>query len=396
MRHYGSQLTERQIRQAAAGAVSDVAVRRGSVRSRKVRSPHRCDGTTLIGVIAGHLPILVYYAASIACLAVSHGLYAHRVFLAAGPLTLVPGEWPSFCAACIVVLISASAGRLFLAVEGKDVTDALLAASLGMAASIGAYSLCYTLHNPIMRFAVAVSAASTAIYAVRDKDELLYSRVVRPLWFQLAALGFITAALWGWATSAARIDLQYPEAAEERCLAEHIEAAALCFDEGAWKSMSLDEKADALGEIVLVECNYLGVEEPPSIMIGACPGGVVACYSDKDNLITFNTSYLATGSDGGMAVEAAAHETAHCYQAECVKRGYALPAAESGWPPDATDKRTVERWALEFEDYVPSTVDSKRYSEQDCERTAYRYGLASRQDIEDRVKKYLETGNPYA
>ena len=214
--------------------------------------------------------------------------------------------------------------------------------------------------------------------------------------FLLAILGFVTTAFWSWTTCVAHCDLQYQEAAEERYLADHIETAALFFDENAWCDMSLRQKADALGEIVLVECNYLGVEEPPSLVIGPCPNAVVACYNDDKNLITFNPSYLMTASDGKGAIEAAAHETAHCYQAECINRGYALPPTESGWFPEASDESSIEQWALEYENYVPFSVDSNAYYEQECERTAYRYGLLSLYDIESRVNKYLVTGNPYA
>lgn len=357
----------------------------------------RRDGVVNAGEAMVYLfPILVYYVASVVFLVVSQDLFTHRVFLSVGPFVIAPDGWTSFLIACIDVLLSITMGRLYLAVEGECVSDALFAASLGISASIGAYLICYTILNPVVCLAVVASTALIAIRAARHWGEGTYSSVMRPLWFLFAALGFATTAFWGWTASAAHCDLQYSETEEERYLAEHIETAALFFDEGTWRGMSLGDKAGALGEIVLVECNYLGIEEPPSLSVAPCPDTVVACYDNSENLITFNPSYLVTASDGRMAIEAAAHETAHCYQAECVKRGYALPADESGWLPDEADERTVAQWAREFEDHIPSTVDSRKYSEQECERAAYRYGLASRYDIESRVNKYLATGNPYA
>lgn len=397
MRYRNLSLSGQPARRVIASGFPASATYIGYGSSRMAKQANTRDRAVSAGKAVAHrLPVLVYYVAALSFLAAGQDLFTHRVFLSVGSLVIAPNGWASFFIACIDVLLSVSMGRLYLAVEGEGVSDALLAASLGMSASIGAYMICYTILNPVVCVALVASVALIATRAARRWGEGAYSSIMRPLWFLLAALGFATTAFWGWTTSAARCDLQYPEVEEERYLAEHIETAALFFDEGAWQSMTLGEKADALGEIVLVECNYLGVEEPPSLSVGPCPDTIVACYDDGENLITFNPSYLVTASDGRRAIEAAAHETAHCYQAECVRRGYALSADESGWLPDEADERAVEQWALEFEDYVPSTVDSRRYSEQECERTAYRYGLASRYDIESRVNKYLATGNPYA
>lgn len=397
MRYHNPSLPHCSTHHAVAGRLPGSAMQNDLGNARTAQRADRHDVVISAGkAVAYRLPVLVYYIAAVAFLAAGQDLFTHRVFLSVGSLVIAPDGWVSFLIACIDVLLSVSMGRLYLAAEGEGVSDALFAASLGMSASIGAYLICYTILNHIVCLAVVVSVVLIAIRTARRWGEGAYLSIMRPLWFLFAALGFVTTGFWGWTTSAARCDLQYPEVEEERYLAEHIETATLFFDEGAWKGMTLGEKADALGEIVLVECNYLGVGEPPSLSVGPCPDTVVACYDDSKNLITFNPSYLVTASDGRMAIEAAAHETAHCYQAECVKRGYALPAGESGWLPDEADERAVEQWALEFEDYVPSTVDAKRYSEQECERTACRYGLVSRYDIESRVNKYLAAGNSYA
>lgn len=318
--------------------------------------------------------------------------YRYRVFFSLGPIGIEPDGWVSFLTACVLVAASFTIGIMYLAHEDGGVSDSLLAAAIAAYAAIGAYLACYTLLKPVILIVFVAAVGIIAIKAMAGRSQSFYACIARPLWFLLAMLGFVTCGMWGWATSPAGFDVDYPDAPENRFLAEHMDTASLFFDENAWRAMSLDEKAAALGEMVVVECNYLGIEEPPSVAVSACPNSVIASYDDAENLIRFNSSYLMTGENGKVAIEAAAHECAHRYQAECVRRGFALPVSESGWSTIQPQHETVEKWAEEFKDYIPASKDFHGYREQDCERSAEAYGMRSLLEIEQRVEKYRKTG----
>ena len=349
----------------------------------------RMDGGFLSAKGVAYL--LAYLSAFVGLIIAAQPVYGYRVFLPFDMVGIDQDGWPSFFVASVVVLTSFAMGVAYLVGECGGFHDVLLAA-LSSSAATGAYLACYTLLNPVVCIAFLAAVIAVVVRATMRRGSGFYVALAQLLWILLAVLGFVTCAAWGWAASAASFDVEYPESFEGRRLAEHIDTAALFFDEDAWSGMSLAEKASALGEMVLVECNYLGIREPPSVSIAPCPGTVIASYCNEDNLITFNPGYLVMPGGGEVAIEAAAHECAHRYQAECVERGYALSASESGWASVPPSNENVAMWAEEFEDYTPSSEDFRGYREQDCERSAEAYGLSALLDIGRRVEKYERTG----
>ncbi|HIR02251.1 MAG TPA: hypothetical protein IAA69_08345 [Candidatus Aveggerthella stercoripullorum] len=355
----------------------------------------------LSGPNQGVWPIAAYLCLTLALLYLMQPWFSYPAFFRLGPLCIEPSDEFSLCMQIICCALGGWCGAAYIV--GHDATAGLAEASLGAALSatsaIGAYLLCYTLLNTAFRIAFLLAATCvTALILLNRKAAeangapwLASVGFAKPVLYLMTCVGFVTCAFPSWSLSAYSYELAFPDDRADRMLAANIDSAATFFN-GDFERQPLAERADSAGSIVLVEANYLGVNGPIEISVEACTGKTVAYYDASSNKIALNPAYLMT-QDGGDCVEAAAHEVAHAFQWQSCSG--ALPTdTVTGWPGGFPDVETRSVWARELSGYVSSAFDLSGYMSQSIEQTAYQYGYLSAADIEARVGKYLETGNP--
>lgn len=345
--------------------------------------------------------IVAYLCLTLALMYVAQSWFNYPAFLRIGPLCIQPSDGFNLCMQIICCALAGCCGTAYIVGhdDAAGLVEAFLGAALSTASAIGAYLLCYTLLNTAFRiaFLLGVTCITVLILLNRKAAEannapwLAPAGFAKPVLYFMSCVGFVTCAFPSWSLSAYSYELAFPDDRAGSMLAANIESAATFFN-GDFKQQSLAERADSAGAIVLVEANYLGVIGPIKISVEACTGKTVAYYDASRNKIALNPAYLMT-QDGRDCVEAAAHEVAHAFQWQSCS-GYLPPDTTTGWPGGFPDEKTRSVWAKELSGYVSPTFDLSGYMSQSIEQTAYQYGYLSATDIEARVGKYLETGNP--
>ncbi|MBQ9000445.1 MAG: hypothetical protein IJ087_01150 [Eggerthellaceae bacterium] len=345
-------------------------------------------------------PIAAYLCLTFALLYLMQPWFGYPAFLRLGPLCIEPSDGFSLCMRVACCAFGGCCGAVYLADhDDAGLAEASLGAALSATAAIGAYLLCYTLLNASFRIAFLVAAICIATLAFLNRRTaeangvpwLAPEGLAKPILYFMACVGLVTCAFPNWSLSAYSYELVFPDDRADRMLAANIDSAATFFN-GDFERQSLAERADNAGAIVLVEANYLGVSGPIEISVEACTGKTVAYYDASSNKIALNPAYLMT-RDGRDCVEAAAHEVAHAFQWQSCS-GALPPDTVTGWPGGFPDEGTRGVWAKELSGYVSPAFDLSGYMSQSIEQTAYQYGYLSAADIEARVGKYLETGNP--
>ena len=368
--------------------------------ARTVREKGAAERVDLYKLDRAAWPIAAYLCLTFALLYVAQPWFNYPAFLCLGPLCIEPSDEFSLCMQVICCALAGYCGTTYIV--GRDdagLVEAFLGAALSSTSAIGAYLLCYTLLNASFRIAFLVAAIFISTLALLNRKAaeangtpwLASEGLAKPVLYFLACVGFVTCTFPSWSLSASSYELAFPDDRADRTLAANIDAAATFFN-GDFERQSLAERADNAGAIVLVEANYLGVNGPIEISVEACTGKSVAYYDASSNKIALNPAYLMT-QDGEDCVEAAAHEVAHAFQWQSCS-GALPPGTVTGWPGGFPDEGTRSVWAKELSGYVSPAFDLSGYMSQSIERTAYQYGYLSTADIETRVGKYLETGNP--
>lgn len=115
------------------------------------------------------------------------------------------------------------------------------------------------------------------------------------------------------------------------------------FQPDNWETLDIDERHDAIKELVKCISDLLGIPEVPDVVFWDDGDNSCGFYSERGNYIGINENYL---DDANELIDTIAHETRHAYQ------HYRAELSET--PQD-------EIYRFNFEHYIAPEYDSGGY-----------------------------------
>ena len=163
-------------------------------------------------------------------------------------------------------------------------------------------------------------------------------------------------------------DLELPESRSLEELAEQHRTAlqTICGDE--WQTLTEDQRLAALTEAAQLTCDWLGVENVPTLEAEEMKSTRLGCYRHKDNLIQLNRQRLMA-DDGRDALDTVLHEVHHCYTWHLAEAYAALPEAYR----KLQAYRTEAVYLQELTHYTTAEEDFQAYRNQSVEADARRF-----------------------
>ena len=96
------------------------------------------------------------------------------------------------------------------------------------------------------------------------------------------------------------------------------------FRSNAWDEANAQEKLDALQELAVLECVYLGIQHPITVKAKTMPAQNLGSYNDAEKEISINIDHLLNDSRTEI-MDTVCHEIRHAWQHEFVDAYYSLP-----------------------------------------------------------------------
>lgn len=115
------------------------------------------------------------------------------------------------------------------------------------------------------------------------------------------------------------------------------------FQHDNWETLDIDERQDAIKDLVKCIANLLGIPDVPDVVFLDDGDNSCGFYSERGNYIGINENYL---DDANELIDTIAHETRHAYQ------HYRAELSET--PQD-------EIYRFNFEHYIAPEYDSEGY-----------------------------------